>query len=365
MRIATKFAEKLLRKLGVPVAPPWARSPTYGAPGLETGKPVPPAWAGAGRDWRRASAAQNLLPCDVRPSEHFPGSRQKVYGVDRSGTVEYRFNSAGYRSEELDPNARLRICVLGESHIIGTGIAFERTVAQRLKTHLAEALGWPETAVNVINLAVGGSSLDYCVRTLIRQIDIVRPDFVFLNTPAVDRMEDYSPEEGFNYTIGGVDIDRIDEMPEAIQGFFDLYNPTLGRMNQVRNALMFQMVCHTRGFEHLISSHALKPKRFQEPVLKPIFEQLDRDRIMVNKFFNVRPDLAADNSHAGPRSHEAMAIAVLDRYARLVQQTGQAAAAAKLRTHAERLKAESADWAFMIDSVSRERSMPQRAEAKA
>jgi hypothetical protein len=279
--------------------------------------------------------------------------------------VEYSFNSAGYRSEELDPQASFRLCVLGESHGVGTGVEFDRTVGQRFKTHLSDALDLPETAVNVVNLSVDGASADYCIRTLIRQIDIVLPDLVFLNMPAVDRMEDYGPKTAQNYHISGVDLDRFEEMPEPIQGFFDLYNPHLGYMNQVRNALMFQMACHLRGVEHIIAAPILKPRRFATPILEPMFKQLDRDRIMLNMFFQVRVDLAADDAHAGPLSHEAMAIDLLDRYARLVEQTRGEADAAKLRRHVDRLKAESDDWAFVLDAIARAGGEAERAKAKA
>lgn len=381
MRGATKFVRAVLRSLGLRATPRWIRQPTYGAPGLRTGRAVPPPWARArngphgsvGFAARPAvgsavgSGAEALLPCDVRKEVHIPFNRAKMYGIDRSGTVSYDFNSAGYRREELDPQASFRVCVLGESHATGTGIPFECTFGQRLKAHLSAALDLPETAVNVVNLSAGGTSADYCIRTLIRQIDIVRPDLVLLNMPAADRMEDYGPEEAQNYTVSGVDLERIEEMPEPIQGFFDLYNPHLGYMNQARNALMFQMVCHMRGAEHIIVTSKLEPTRFATPILKPIFAQLDRDRIMINKFFNRRADIAADGVHAGPRSHEALAIALLERYARLVQQTGGDAHAGALLRQADRLKQDSDDWAFVRDTIGRARAgvAPRNTKARA
>lgn len=359
MRGAMFFAKAVLRTLGLRMTPRWARSPTYGAPGLKTGRPAPPPWAVARNGLREIpaarSAADALLACDVRQEHHFPFNRTTAYSGDKSGKVEYYFNSAGYRSEELNPHAKVRVCVLGESHGSGTGVPFERTFGQRFKAHLSDALDLPETAVNVINLSVDGASADCCVRTLIRQIDIVRPDLVLLNMPSVDRIEDYGPDAARNYHVSSIDLDRIEEMPEPIQGFIDLYNPHFGRMNQAKNAALFQMACHMRGAEHIIVSHEMQPENFATPILKPIYDQIDRDRLMLNMFFQYRSDLAADGAHAGPRSHEALAIAIFDRYARLLQQTHGDAEAAKLRAHADRLKKDSADWAFVLDSIGRAR----------
>ena len=46
----------------------------------------------------------------------------RMYGADRSGLKSYRFNSLGFRGEEPDPAAAVRILVCGCSHGFGTGL---------------------------------------------------------------------------------------------------------------------------------------------------------------------------------------------------------------------------------------------------
>lgn len=303
--------------------------------------PLPMA---AGRTAPRGPLA--LAPCDLRGQAHVPNRVARNYGLDTGGTVEYRFNSAGYRSEEIDPQAALRILVIGESHALGVGVPFEACFAQRFKHHLAAAWRMDARAINLINLSVGGASADYCARALLRQIDGVAPDLVLVVLPRPDRMEDYADGQIVNYNVSGIDLDRIDEAPIPLQGFIDLYNPQLGLMNLAKNALLIQMACRLRGIEHLVVSEDLTPAACATPVLQPVHAQLDTGRILNNDYFRVRADIGADHGHAGPRTHEAVAIRTLARYAALVK-AGDPARGKQLAAHVAHLKATSGDWAFV------------------
>ena len=70
--------------------------------------------------------------------------------MDESKTKTYYFNSLGFRSEEFDPDAPLKLFVGGCSQSIGTGINLEESWAFLFKQKLAsrEAVG--------IGLIVGG-----------------------------------------------------------------------------------------------------------------------------------------------------------------------------------------------------------------
>ena len=276
------------------------------------------------------AADARLLPCDLRQGFHRPDRVSRTYGSDTSRTVEYRFNSAGYRSEELDPDARFRVLLVGESHALGTGIPFDQTLGQRFKAHLAAALDWPEDRINLINLSVGGASADHCARSLIGQIDIVSPDLVLCVLPKPDRMEDYTADEARNYKVSDIDPDQLDDAPPEVLGFIDLYNPHLGRMNTLKNALLIQSLCKLRGIEHILLSEILRPGLFDTPILKPVFAQLDQDRVLLHQFFNIRGDIGADGQHAGLRPHAAIAIRILTRYGNLLSGAGATDRAGKL-----------------------------------
>ena len=303
--------------------------------------------AGPAATGHKPALGAHLLACDARTALHLPGRTSLTYGSDTSETVEYRFNSAGYRSEELDPKARLRVLLVGESHALGNGVPFEQTLGQRFKTHLALALTLPEEAINVINLSAGGTSADYCARTLIRQVDIAAPDLVLCLFPEPDRIEDYSANRVKSYKVAGIDPEQLETAPIPVQGFIDLYNVHFGRMNMARNALLIQSMCRLRGIENIIVSDELRPRHFRTPVLQPIYAQLDRGRLLLHSFFANRADLAADGMHAGVRTHEAVAIMMLARYAALLKAGGQAERGGRLSDYVRRLKKDSEDWKFV------------------
>lgn len=301
-----------------------------------------------GKAMKRARRDEGLLPCDVRRNLHTPGATLDRYGSDTSGKITYRLNSAGYRSEELNPDARYKVIVIGESHALGVGVAFDQTFGQRFKAHLAAALSMAPDDINLLNLSAGGISADYCLRTLIRQIDAVRPDLVIVNLPTEDRVETFAGRnKPINYNLSGIDLDKLDEAPDSLLGFVDFYKPQFGRVNMVKNALMLQSICAGHRADCLICSHVLWPKAFRGPILRPLYQQLDTKRLLLQKILQARPDLGADDQHAGPRAHEAMAIALLDHLAEVIGETARADWTEPLGAYAHDLKSTSPDWEFV------------------
>ncbi len=337
-----RLGRRVLRASGLRWTPGWVR-----ADGPPRGLPLQPATAPA------PDTPTRLLPCDSQTHAHQPGNLLMRYSGDQSGEVAYQFNSAGYRSEELDLTAEHRILLVGESHAFGMGVSFEDGFGQRLKTHMAEALGLPDVQVNLVNLSVCAASADYCTRTLIRQVDIVRPNLVLCCLPVFDRIENYTKRGPRDYSVSGIDPAKLDSAPIPVQGFIDLYNPLLGRMNQLRNVLLLQSLCARKGIEHLVLSEDLRPGAMKAEVLQPVFGQVDQERVALHRFFRTKIDLAKDDGHSGPRTHAALAIFLLDRIARLPRIQIASDRGARLLEMAKQLKAESPDWAFAMDAVKR------------
>lgn len=292
-----------------------------------------------------------LLTCDVWPDDHVPNAVRNHYRSETSGMVTYRFNAAGYRGEDLDTRAARRICLVGESHAIGLGLPYERSFGHRFKIHLADALGVAHEAVNLVNLACTAASSDHCLRELARQIDIIRPHLVVAVLPVHDRTEHYGPEGCRNFSVSAVALDKVDTCPVELLGFIDFYTPEWGMMNTARNALLLQALAERHGAEHIILTETLRRGIYSTPLLQTFFRELDQHRIVKHRVFHVRPDSSVDGSHGGPRSHEAVAILILERYARLLAQRGEASEAAAVAAHVEHLKSTSIDWAFVQETL--------------
>lgn len=301
-----------------------------------------------GKAMKKMRRDKGLLPCDVRPNLHVPHAVLDRYGNDTSSKITYRLNAAGYRSEELNPGARYKIFLIGESHALGVGVAFDETFGQRFKAHLSAALNIAPADINLLNFSAGGVSADYCLRTLVRQIEAVRPDLVLINLPTEDRVETFAGRnKPVNYNLSGIDLEKLDEAPDSLLGFVDFYKPQFGRMNLVKNALMLQSICKEYGAEWLICSHVLWPAAFHGPVLTPLYRQLDTNHLVLQEILQARPDLAADEQHAGPRAHEALAIALLDRFAEIAGEAGDTGWTEPLGAYVHGLKSTSPDWDFV------------------
>lgn len=129
------------------------------------------------------------------------GHTLSQYGVDKSHTKTYRFNSSGFRGEELNPNAAIKIVVCGCSYTFGTGVNVEQGWPFLFKKHWAEHQRIPIESINLLNFSQGGASNDYVVRTLIEQISHtqIRPDMVIAGFTHLERFELFDEQHNIAY----------------------------------------------------------------------------------------------------------------------------------------------------------------------
>jgi hypothetical protein len=338
-RVRTGFVARLTARLRALVGPVPAPSPAEPDP-----QPV----------WQPDPVAPGaaLLPCDVWPTDHVPHAVRTNYRSERTGKVTYRFNSAGYLGEEFNPAADLRICLVGESHAAGLAVPHHQSFGHRFKTHVAAALDMAPNRVNLVNLACTAASPDYIVRTLARQIDIIRPHLVLAVMPSTDRIELYYGEQIRNFSASGVAVDLIPQSPIEFQGFVEFYTADWGKMNAARNAVLLQSLAQRHRAEHLILTHMLRPGAYDTPLLQTYFQHLDPLRIVQRPAFCGHADFGADGTHFGPRTHEALAITLLAHYGLALENRGDMVRSARVVAFADRLKTQSTDWAFVQESVS-------------
>jgi hypothetical protein len=106
-----------------------------------------------------------------------PGARFRYVQLPANGgaVVRSRFNSAGYRGDELQPRGpgRLRVAVYGDSMIQGSYTPRESSFCERLEAELAVRLGSP---VEVVNAGVDGYGPDQVERRVRRELPTLDPD---------------------------------------------------------------------------------------------------------------------------------------------------------------------------------------------
>ena len=291
-------------------------------------------------------AKTGLKPCDARRRDHMPGRLTRVYGQDTSKTVEYRFDSCGYRGEEYRSDAKIKICVIGESHAFGTGVHFEETFGFRLKAMLAKVMGLELHDINLLNFSFGGASADYCARTLHRQLPGVSMDFVVCVVPPMDRIE-YRNGAVFNsLVVGSVDVNQLEQLPPHLLGYCDYYSHAVGRLNRVKNLLLMQGLLQSRDIEYVFAVENMVKAGEGFDAIDPFLSALDEERVMRHQFFLPKFDHAADGEHAGPRTHGAFAIQLFHHFGRLLRSRQMTDLADRIEAESSRLMAEDADYLF-------------------
>ncbi len=287
-----------------------------------------------------------LKPCDARRRDHLPGRVTRVYGHDTSETVEYRFDSCGYRGEEYRSDAKVKICVIGESHALGTGVHFEETFGFRLKAMLAKVMGLQLHDVNLLNFSFGGASADYCARTLHRQLQRVSVDFVVCVVPPQDRIEYKNGSIYNSLVVGSVDVTQLEKLPSHLLGYCEYYSHEVGRLNRVKNLLVMQGLMHSRDIEYVFAVENMPKAGEGFGAIDPFLSALDEDRVMRHRFFLPKFDRAADGEHSGPRTHGAFAIQLFHQFGSSLRQRGMTGLADLIEADALRLMTEDADYRF-------------------
>jgi hypothetical protein len=257
-----------------------------------------------------------------RQREHFgpdgKGSYSRsTYGLDESETKTYYFSSLGFRSEEFNPDAPVKLFVCGCSQSFGTGLNFEESWAFLFKQRLAEHRSLPEQSVNLMNFSQGGASNDYITRTLIEQSSLLRPDVLVAGFTHMSRFEIL--DGTMSVHLGPVDLEEYEKAggrPEIkrLAEFLTLgTDETQQKIRMIKNVLLFQYFCRSRGipfifffFESILREDLLSA--LSVPVTETLYEEIDFD-LLVPIDRGIRVDRAADGLHPGPRSQELMAEA--------------------------------------------------------
>lgn len=265
----------------------------------------------------------------ARRREHFgpdgAGSYSSTtYGFDDSNTKTYRFNSLGFRGEDFDPDAPVKLFVSGCSNTFGVGVDLEESWPFLFKQRLAEQRGLPASSVNLMNFSQGGASNDYVTRTLVEQAGRVRPDVIVAGFTHMRRFELLDETTGFH--IGAI---KLEELEQAGGEYVELKKRAefliLGsdeiqqKMQMIKNVLLLQYFCRSQDIP-FVFFHFQQwfrddlPAALSVPSTRPLFEQVDFGSFVpIDQ--GMRVDRAADGLHPGPRSQEVLADAAWKTFA--------------------------------------------------
>lgn len=151
-------------------------------------------------------------------------------GWDNEHSIEYKFNSYGFRDDEFDQ--RTNCIAVGCSFTEGVGLRQD----QIWPTKLANLIG-----THIWNLGVGGAAADTCFRILDHYIKILKPKAVFLLIPPMMRVELHTENEVRAYLVSETKI------PAEIKKWFS-YEAN-GITNRYKNILAMKQICADAGIK--------------------------------------------------------------------------------------------------------------------
>lgn len=228
----------------------------------------------------------------------------------------YKFNSLGFRGEEYDSTAPLRIFVCGCSYTFGMGVESDHTWPVAFTRIAASQVGISAAQSHVQNFAQIGASNNYIARTLVKQCEVVPPTLAVAAFTHNSRVEFLDGPHIRN--LGYWNIDPSNRFPEPSDSpgarFFRQYSERQGLLNLLTNMLLFQSAMIARRVPYImvwVDIDTLRAEQLvEDPILGGYFSVLDQSRI--SRLSIRQPQISVDivEGHPGPQSHARFARAL-------------------------------------------------------
>jgi hypothetical protein len=252
----------------------------------------------------------------TRQDEHFGRTAYDDAGLNIN---TYSFNSLGFRGEEFDPDAPVKLFVCGCSITFGIELELEESWPFLFKQKLATHRSLPASCVNLLNFSEAGASNDYITRTLVEQSARVRPDLIVAGFTQMHRFEllDESTSFRFNPPMLNVYVKaggKFADMAKLMEFVFLGTDEIQKQMRMIKNMLLLQYFCRSRNIPFLfLFFEAFVGKDLESllssPMTRPLYEEIDLDSVVpLTRATDV--DRTSDQGHPGPRSSELIADTV-------------------------------------------------------
>jgi hypothetical protein len=192
-------------------------------------------YAGTVHDWYPSDTQESFVRMMQDPNHR---AYFQAKGWDKPGSITYRFNSAGFRGEDFDPDSD-NLVTLGCSFTMGVGLP-ESDVWPYL---LASALD-----LRACNIAWGGASADTCFRMARYWVPYLRPHLVVMCTPPANRFE-VVIDDNTGKALGYMPC-QIEQEDQFIKHY--LVNSTNSVINHHKNELAVWALCNQLNIPCLI-----------------------------------------------------------------------------------------------------------------
>ncbi len=262
-------------------------------------------------------------------------STRTNYCSDQSGTIEYEFNSLGFRGPEFDPDADFIVFLFGESDGFGLGVEFEEIWSVQVAREMAKRKGYSKEQTCIMCFAESGVSNTFIARMLVSQCTAVRPDLVLAHFAEDRRTELIGGGNGWSCGawLSSPDLDeqirQADGVTAAIRenlgevlrrgrSFLDHSTPRQSLYRSLRELLLLQEFTAALQLPTICiaaDAHRFFAKSLQsDPQLGPLAKTLSPDFLHCLPLAQLLADdhEAFDDFHLSARSHSTIAAHILN-----------------------------------------------------
>lgn len=234
------------------------------------------------------------------------------YETDVSGSKEYRFNSLGFRGDELSDSAKRLFFACGCSITFGVGLNEDEIWVHDFQSRYSHRYGYRLEDINLLNFSETGASNEAIVRTLLPQCEALKPDLLLIQFTYANRTE-YLWER-LALSVGPWFLGRNEADPEwlaqwreIVEHYYSYYSDEIGFASTVRSILLLQCYCEKNCIPYVFWWVADPKSEMSRLADNKVCAQL-YDLINWDRFCSVHPEIlnldkAADNRHAGPAAH--------------------------------------------------------------
>jgi hypothetical protein len=204
----------------------------------------------------------------------------------------------------------------GCSITFGVGLNEQEIWPHRFKERYVSYCGYQLDDVNLLNLGETGASNDSIVRTVLPQSHTVKPDLLLVQFTYMNRIEYLSGPLALGigqWFLGADDSDPkwLAELRGLVESYYGFYTDEFGFTATMRNILLLQSYCEANSIPYLFWWVMDRRKEAERLANNPVCAQL-HSMLNLQHFCDIDPqvleiDKAADDKHAGPVSHRAIA----------------------------------------------------------
>ena len=204
-------------------------------------------------------------------------------GSDISGLCKYSYNELGFRGDSVKKNG-FKVMSLGCSFTEGTGVNDDETWSAQFTKHIPNGVN--------MNFGVGARSNDFISRCLLTYFDIIKPDLVLIMYSVPHRRELYTLNggiEAFMPTVSWGYTKETKEGKERHEAMTLSQNDYQDIDNWYRN--------------HQLISLFLEKNKCNWLWNGSMIDYNYKDSLRFDGNFRPPIDLAADDSHPGPKTN--------------------------------------------------------------